>query len=620
MYEQEDDSYEAPYSHEDPENDDEEARDKKERTPPDEDHAAGKNTGTGHEFPDEKYWKRENIQLGEAILNEWRENNSVWRKPNGGFGAKNRRGKLKYFKDRSSARSFASTGSTAGSIKDVVVEQPTPVPPQDDSNNLSAGEMLSRTREHVKNMLAQAGTTPAEVLNKMTYRKASVPMKELDKGTYDGYLDYQLSDPGSESSQIENDPNYANSRVSNHIKHAFRRSAIKSGQPPRYSKSGRPMNPNPEFPMDPDEMEYLRQNPIPKEDESISTQLETYLPADLLERNYAKEYANYQGRPDQKKKRAMRNKVRREALRAGTAKKGDGKDIHHKDHNPHNSDASNLAKIDKGHNRSMNGHHPGEKMKVNELDKDTYRNAANKRWDKGSAKTRKPAGEQWYSELNTPEHLKPVYRSKSLDKYDRAEELRAKKVGASRDPFKKEVDERKEVYGSRDQKDMNSEWAAQRAQALRDMGGKPHTDSSRDSEKAKQAAFARQQTNDAVDIPSGNWSTSTHSDSMSNMSNGSKKDLLMKAYLLDALKKMKAVQDLGEGTSVVKEMDASTYFRAFSKRGKEMNQATNPADIKRLSDKAVRLYQAGANKTITGFSGRDADSDDADLGESNGTC
>lgn len=37
----------------------------------------------------------------------------------------------------------------------------------------------------------------------------------------------------------------------------------------------------------------------------------------------------YGGRPEQKKKRAMRNQARREAIRDGKVKKGDGKDIHH---------------------------------------------------------------------------------------------------------------------------------------------------------------------------------------------------------------------------------------------------------------------------------------------------
>lgn len=40
-------------------------------------------------------------------------------------------------------------------------------------------------------------------------------------------------------------------------------------------------------------------------------------------------YKEYQSKPLQKKRRAMRNKARREAIAAGEAKKGDGKDVHH---------------------------------------------------------------------------------------------------------------------------------------------------------------------------------------------------------------------------------------------------------------------------------------------------
>lgn len=49
-----------------------------------------------------------------------------------------------------------------------------------------------------------------------------------------------------------------------------------------------------------------------------------------MARDYAKEYANYQGTEEQKKKRAMRNAARREAERKGLVRKGDGKDIDHK--------------------------------------------------------------------------------------------------------------------------------------------------------------------------------------------------------------------------------------------------------------------------------------------------
>jgi len=47
-------------------------------------------------------------------------------------------------------------------------------------------------------------------------------------------------------------------------------------------------------------------------------------------RDYKAEYAKYQGTPEQKKKRAQRNKARRQAIKEGKAKKGDGKDIDHK--------------------------------------------------------------------------------------------------------------------------------------------------------------------------------------------------------------------------------------------------------------------------------------------------
>ena len=72
-----------------------------------------------------------------------------------------------------------------------------------------------------------------------------------------------------------------------------------------------------------------------------------------MARNYKKEYKNYQGKPEQKKRRAMRNKVRRMMIRAGKAKKGDGKDVHHKDGNPMNSKKSNLKLVRRSKNRSF---------------------------------------------------------------------------------------------------------------------------------------------------------------------------------------------------------------------------------------------------------------------------
>jgi hypothetical protein len=46
-------------------------------------------------------------------------------------------------------------------------------------------------------------------------------------------------------------------------------------------------------------------------------------------RDYAKEYAAYDGTPEVKKKRAERNRARREMVAEGKAHKGDGKDVHH---------------------------------------------------------------------------------------------------------------------------------------------------------------------------------------------------------------------------------------------------------------------------------------------------
>lgn len=46
-------------------------------------------------------------------------------------------------------------------------------------------------------------------------------------------------------------------------------------------------------------------------------------------RNYKQEYANYHASDKQKKRRAARNRARREAIKAGRASKGDGMDVHH---------------------------------------------------------------------------------------------------------------------------------------------------------------------------------------------------------------------------------------------------------------------------------------------------
>lgn len=72
-------------------------------------------------------------------------------------------------------------------------------------------------------------------------------------------------------------------------------------------------------------------------------------------RNYKKEYANYQGKPDQIKNRAARNKARRLMEAKGRVRKGDGKDVDHKDMNPTNNALSNLRIQSKSKNRARNG-------------------------------------------------------------------------------------------------------------------------------------------------------------------------------------------------------------------------------------------------------------------------
>jgi hypothetical protein len=70
-------------------------------------------------------------------------------------------------------------------------------------------------------------------------------------------------------------------------------------------------------------------------------------------RNYRQEYDRYQGTAAQKKRRAGRNKARRLMVAKGKAKKGDGKDVAHKDNNPLNSVAKNIRMESKKSNRSF---------------------------------------------------------------------------------------------------------------------------------------------------------------------------------------------------------------------------------------------------------------------------
>ena len=48
-----------------------------------------------------------------------------------------------------------------------------------------------------------------------------------------------------------------------------------------------------------------------------------------MPRDYKKEYANYQGKPEQIRNRAKRNAARKDMMDAGLVRKGDGKDVDH---------------------------------------------------------------------------------------------------------------------------------------------------------------------------------------------------------------------------------------------------------------------------------------------------
>ena len=70
------------------------------------------------------------------------------------------------------------------------------------------------------------------------------------------------------------------------------------------------------------------------------------------QRDYRREYIQYDGTEKVKKRRAARNKARRFMEREGRVHKGDGRDVDHKDGNPHNNSKSNLRVMNASRNRS----------------------------------------------------------------------------------------------------------------------------------------------------------------------------------------------------------------------------------------------------------------------------
>lgn len=63
--------------------------------------------------------------------------------------------------------------------------------------------------------------------------------------------------------------------------------------------------------------------------------------------------AKYNSKPEQIKKRAERNAARAKMEKAGKVRKGDGKDVAHKNNKTSNNSMSNLAVQTKAKNRSF---------------------------------------------------------------------------------------------------------------------------------------------------------------------------------------------------------------------------------------------------------------------------
>lgn len=62
----------------------------------------------------------------------------------------------------------------------------------------------------------------------------------------------------------------------------------------------------------------------------------------------------YNSQPAQKERRAERNAARRKMEAAGKVRKGDGKDVDHRNHRTSDMSAKNLSVMSKGKNRAMN--------------------------------------------------------------------------------------------------------------------------------------------------------------------------------------------------------------------------------------------------------------------------
>lgn len=74
-----------------------------------------------------------------------------------------------------------------------------------------------------------------------------------------------------------------------------------------------------------------------------------------MPRDYKKEYANYQGKPEQIENRAKRNAARAAMEKMGLVRKGDGKDVDHRTPiaKGGGNGSGNLRAVPKSQNRSF---------------------------------------------------------------------------------------------------------------------------------------------------------------------------------------------------------------------------------------------------------------------------
>lgn len=72
-----------------------------------------------------------------------------------------------------------------------------------------------------------------------------------------------------------------------------------------------------------------------------------------MARDYKREYKLYQGTPEQKQRRASRGRARYQMEQKGLVRKGDGKDVDHKNFDPMNNNPRNLRVVPASANRSF---------------------------------------------------------------------------------------------------------------------------------------------------------------------------------------------------------------------------------------------------------------------------